>query len=91
MPDQDEAHASSLGGPPAGRDSLRADAAARGFGPPGQGATASVRRVHHAPRTTSVRRPIVTNAPVKVAVTGAAGQICYSLLFRIASGATARP
>ncbi|SDT02932.1 malate dehydrogenase [Microlunatus soli] len=25
-------------------------------------------------------------APVKVAVTGAAGQICYSLLFRIASG-----
>ncbi|MDO5067357.1 MAG: malate dehydrogenase [Propionibacteriaceae bacterium] len=28
-----------------------------------------------------------TEAPVKVAVTGAAGQICYSLLFRIASGA----
>lgn len=28
-----------------------------------------------------------TDAPVKVAVTGAAGQICYSLLFRIASGA----
>ena len=27
-----------------------------------------------------------TNQPVKVAVTGAAGQICYSLLFRIASG-----
>lgn len=27
-----------------------------------------------------------TEAPVKVAVTGAAGQICYSLLFRIASG-----
>jgi malate dehydrogenase len=24
--------------------------------------------------------------PVKVAVTGAAGQICYSLLFRIANG-----
>jgi len=29
---------------------------------------------------------LVTAAPVKVAVTGAAGQICYSLLFRIASG-----
>ena len=28
-----------------------------------------------------------TAAPVKIAVTGAAGQICYSLLFRIASGA----
>ncbi|WP_040282962.1 malate dehydrogenase [Tessaracoccus massiliensis] len=27
-----------------------------------------------------------TGAPVKIAVTGAAGQICYSLLFRIASG-----
>ena len=26
------------------------------------------------------------DAPVKIAVTGAAGQICYSLLFRIASG-----
>ena len=26
------------------------------------------------------------STPVKVAVTGAAGQICYSLLFRIASG-----
>ncbi len=25
-------------------------------------------------------------APLRVAVTGAAGQICYSLLFRIASG-----
>ena len=29
----------------------------------------------------------MSNAPVKVAVTGAAGQIGYSLLFRIASGA----
>lgn len=29
----------------------------------------------------------MNNAPVKIAVTGAAGQICYSLLFRIASGA----
>ena len=29
--------------------------------------------------------------PVKVAVTGAAGQICYSLLFRIASGALLWP
>lgn len=28
----------------------------------------------------------MTRSPVKVAVTGAAGQICYSLLFRIASG-----
>jgi len=28
----------------------------------------------------------VSQSPVKVAVTGAAGQICYSLLFRIASG-----
>jgi len=28
----------------------------------------------------------VSETPVKVAVTGAAGQICYSLLFRIASG-----
>ncbi|MEM9417864.1 MAG: malate dehydrogenase, partial [Planctomycetota bacterium] len=26
------------------------------------------------------------NAPIRVAVTGAAGQICYSLLFRIAAG-----
>ena len=30
-------------------------------------------------------------APVKVAVTGAAGQIAYSLLFRIASGAMLGP
>ena len=30
---------------------------------------------------------VSTEAPLKVAVTGAAGQICYSLLFRIASGA----
>ncbi len=29
--------------------------------------------------------------PVKIAVTGAAGQICYSLLFRIASGAMLGP
>nr|WP_208390410.1 malate dehydrogenase [Brooklawnia cerclae] len=29
---------------------------------------------------------LVSETPVKVAVTGAAGQICYSLLFRIASG-----
>lgn len=29
----------------------------------------------------------MSTTPVKVAVTGAAGQICYSLLFRIASGA----
>ncbi len=31
------------------------------------------------------------STPVKVAVTGAAGQICYSLLFRIASGALFGP
>ena len=29
---------------------------------------------------------MATKSPVRVAVTGAAGQICYSLLFRIASG-----
>ena len=28
----------------------------------------------------------MTQTPIKIAVTGAAGQICYSLLFRIASG-----
>ena len=33
----------------------------------------------------------MTNSPVKVAVTGAAGQIGYSLLFRIASGAMLGP
>ncbi len=33
----------------------------------------------------------VTATPVKVAVTGAAGQICYNLLFRIASGALLGP
>ncbi len=33
----------------------------------------------------------MTNTPVKVAVTGAAGQIGYSLLFRIASGAVFGP
>jgi len=33
----------------------------------------------------------VSNAPVRVTVTGAAGQICYSLLFRIASGALLGP
>ena len=31
------------------------------------------------------------NSPIKVAVTGAAGQIGYSLLFRIASGAMFGP
>ena len=33
----------------------------------------------------------MSNAPVRVTVTGAAGQICYSLLFRIASGALLGP
>jgi len=33
----------------------------------------------------------MTTTPVKVAVTGAAGQICYSLLFRIASGSLLGP
>ena len=28
----------------------------------------------------------MSKAPMRVAVTGAAGQICYSLLFRIAAG-----
>src|SRR5690606_3096264 len=46
-----------------------------GLGPAGPGATPYPRKGH----------PLM-NAPVKVAVTGAAGQIGYSLLFRIASG-----
>ena len=33
----------------------------------------------------------MSHTPVKVAVTGAAGQIGYSLLFRIASGALLGP
>ena len=33
----------------------------------------------------------MSKPPVKIAVTGAAGQICYSLLFRIASGALLGP
>ena len=33
----------------------------------------------------------LVSTPVKVAVTGAAGQICYSLLFRIASGSMLGP
>ena len=33
----------------------------------------------------------MSQTPIKVAVTGAAGQICYSLLFRIASGALLGP
>ena len=33
----------------------------------------------------------MSNTPVKVAVTGAAGQIGYSLLFRLASGALLGP
>ncbi|HEX8973337.1 MAG TPA: malate dehydrogenase, partial [Oryzihumus sp.] len=33
----------------------------------------------------------MSTTPVKVAVTGAAGQIGYSLLFRIASGALFGP
>ncbi|MCL2736453.1 MAG: malate dehydrogenase [Propionibacteriaceae bacterium] len=33
----------------------------------------------------------MSTTPVKVAVTGAAGQICYSLLFRIASGSLLGP
>src|SRR5687768_8227509 len=36
-------------------------------------------------------RIVVSTTPVKVAVTGAAGQIGYSLLFRIASGALLGP
>jgi malate dehydrogenase len=41
--------------------------------------------------TQLIEEPIVSQTPVKVAVTGAAGQICYSLLFRIASGALLGP
>lgn len=37
------------------------------------------------------RKVIIVSQPVKVAVTGAAGQICYSLLFRIASGSLLGP
>ncbi|MGV0626363.1 malate dehydrogenase [Mycolicibacter minnesotensis] len=33
----------------------------------------------------------MSNTPLKVAVTGAAGQICYSLLFRLASGSLLGP
>src|SRR3954466_11195289 len=33
----------------------------------------------------------MSNAPIRVAITGAAGQIGYSLLFRIASGAMFGP
>jgi len=43
------------------------------------------------PCITLIEEPIVSQTPVKVAVTGAAGQICYSLLFRIASGALLGP
>src|SRR6195952_4122773 len=38
-----------------------------------------------------VEEPAVSPSPVKVAVTGAAGQIGYSLLFRIASGSLLGP
>jgi malate dehydrogenase len=41
--------------------------------------------VEHTPIETSQER-VVSTSPVKVAVTGAAGQIGYSLLFRLASG-----
>jgi len=34
---------------------------------------------------------VSTKSPIKVAVTGAAGQIGYALLFRIASGAMPGP
>ena len=34
---------------------------------------------------------MIMNSPVKVAVTGAAGQIGYSLLFRLASGSMLGP
>src|SRR6201999_3458383 len=53
-------------------------------------------REHHVPSvpaTSVVEESLVSTAPLKVAVTGAAGQIGYSLLFRLASGAlgAARP
>ena len=46
------------------------------------------RRRRHTPR---LKGQPVSTTPVKVAVTGAAGQIGYSLLFRIASGALLGP
>jgi hypothetical protein len=42
------------------------------------------RQIHNSP-------PVMNQSPVRVAVTGAAGQIGYSLLFRIASGAMFGP
>lgn len=39
----------------------------------------------------SASRLFSTKAPVRVSVTGGSGQICYSLLFRIASGAVFGP
>jgi hypothetical protein len=46
---------------------------------------AAVTPLTHTPRTTFCRS-IAMKQPVRVAVTGAAGQIGYALLFRIASG-----
>src|SRR5688572_3683260 len=43
------------------------------------------------PCSENAEGPTVSTTPVKVAVTGAAGQIGYSLLFRIASGALFGP
>jgi malate dehydrogenase len=42
-------------------------------------------------RTEKPQEHVVSKSPVKVAVTGAAGQIGYSLLFRIASGSLLGP
>src|ERR1700691_4334384 len=36
-------------------------------------------------------RPLKPGRPVRVAITGAAGQIAYSLLFRVASGSMLGP
>ena len=42
--------------------------------------------LHSTPFNHSLKAPIMMKKPVRVAVTGAAGQIGYALLFRIASG-----
>ena len=43
------------------------------------------------PPVNETQENAMTRTPVNVTVTGAAGQIGYALLFRIASGAAARP
>lgn len=54
-------------------------------------ATPPNRSVRLLARRVTKGSPIMSKAPVRVAVTGAAGQIGYSLLFRIASGSMLGP